>query len=166
MENTSTGILKIAVEFIMVALFLMIALRVIHLRDNYSVAFNNRKDVERALENTLEFSKYSGNKTKTTRNVTLTGDQVLECLRNYRQGEMVIYVDKDRNGAEIKQDASKIALDEKKPLASREFTVSALAKRLDLAAEYYPYLVYDNVAVETEYGNSGLEVTGIAFIRK
>lgn len=160
MENTSTGILKIAVEFIMVALFLMIALRVIHLRDNYSVAFNNRKDVERALENTLEFSKYSGNKTKTTRNVALTGDQVLECLRNYRQGEMVIYVDKDKNGAEIYQTASGV---ESSPTA---YTVAVLAQRLKFESEYYPYLIYDNADARTEYGNSGLEVTGIAFIRK
>lgn len=166
MENQSTGISKIAIEFIMVAIFLGIALRVVHLRNTYAEAYSKRQDTEVALNNTLKYGKYTGNKTHDEKEYTVTGDIVLEALRNYHRGELVIYVDKDKNGAPIRQDASTLAIDSKKPFDLREYTVAGLTQRLDLTAEYYPYIVYDNAAIETEYGNTGVEITGIAFIRK
>lgn len=166
MENSSTGISKIAIEFIMVAIFLGIALRVVHLRNTYAEAYSKRQDTEIALNNTLKYGKYTGNKTKAEKEYTVTGDIVLEALRSYHRGELIIYVDKDKNNVPIKQDASSLAIDAKRPVDVREFTVAGLTARLDLTAEYYPYIVYDSAAVETEYGNTGVEVTGIVFIKK
>lgn len=160
MENSGTNVTKIAMEFILVALFLMIAIKVIRLRDTYSEAYTRRRDVEIALDNSLEFGKYSGNKTASDTVYQVTGGDVLEALRNYRNGEVVIFVDKDKHGVSIKQDALN-------SLTHPElFTAEYLSGRIDLASLYYPYLVYDNAAVETKYGNTGLEVTGIMFKKK
>ena len=160
MENTGVNISKIAIEFIMVALFLSIALRVIYLRDSYSDAYTKRQDTEIALSNSLEFGKYTGNKVKTDRVKTVTGGEVLEALRNYRHGEAVIYIDKTKHNATILQSPATINA------APASYTVEALSGVLDMRDLYYPYLVYDNADPVTQYGNTGLEVTGITFIKK
>jgi len=159
MESNATGITKIAIEFVMVAIFLAIALRIVYLRDTYSEAFTKRQDTEVALDTSLEFGKYSGNKTKTDRLVTVTGDEVLAALRDYHRGEIAIYVDATKTG-QIYQIPSTIAAH------PEYFTVSALQASIDLTAYYYPYLVYDNEDPRTNYGNNGLEITGLAFIKK
>lgn len=159
-ENT-VDIVKIALEYITLAIFFLFVLKGISLRNSYADALDNQYSLQIQTQERLEFAKYATGFNQNDRQECLTADMVLEALRKYRNGEICIYVDKMKDGRELYVDSSNAGI-----LKDR-LTVNALVSNLDMvSARYHPYLVYDNQDMRgPDYTGTGTEVKGIAFIR-
>lgn len=159
-ENT-IDMVKIAVEYITIAIFLFFVVKFIGIRNDYAEALNRQYDLQLKTQERLEFSKYDTGLNQSDRCESLTADMVLEALRKYRDGEICIYVDHMKDGSELYLDSRNAAS------IADKLTVDALTKNLDMtSARYHPYLVYDNQNMKgPTYTNKGTEVKGIAFIR-
>lgn len=159
-ENT-IDIVKIALEYITLAIFLVFVVKYIGLRNDYAEALNAQHDLQIKTQERLEYGKYNTGLNQEDRTQSLTADMVVEAIRKYRDGEICIYVDHMKDGNELYIDSTNaIAMTDK-------ITVEALTGNLDMtSARYHPYLVYDNQNMRgPDYTNEGIEVKGIAFIR-
>lgn len=159
-ENT-VDIIKIALEYITLAVFLLCVVKFIGLRNDYARALNAQYDLQMKTQERLEYGKYNVGLDQGNTSQSLTADMVVEALRKYRDGKICIYVDHMKDGSELYVDSSNAGA-----MADR-LTVDALTDNLDMvSARYHPYLVYDNQNMRgPTYTNEGLEVKGIAFIR-
>lgn len=159
-ENT-IDIIKIALEYITLAIFLVCVVKFIDLRNGYAEALNAQYDLQVKTQERLEFGKYNTGLDQRDRMQCLTADMIVEAVRKYRSGEICIYVDHMKDGSELYIDSRNAST-----LADK-LTVEALTGNLDMvSARYHPYLVYDNQDMRGPgYTNEGIEIKGIAFIR-
>lgn len=162
--DNAIDVIKIGLEYILLAIFLMFVIRTIELRDDYAKALNDQKTIEQSSNETLEFSIYNTGSDQHNKNETLPADELIACIRNYRNGDVSIYVD-DIGGQAYTFDSS-IATSENADLKSR-YTQKWLVNHLDMKSYYHPYLVYDNqdVTKSSSYNKKGDSITGIAFIK-
>lgn len=158
-EN-AIDMVKIALEYITLGIFLFCVVKFIGLRNDYAEALNRQYDLQVQTQERLEFSKYNTGLNQNSADECLTADMVLEALRKYSDGSVCIYVDHMKDGSELYIDSLNAES------MKDQMTVQALINNLNMAsARYHPYLVYDNQDIRGPYTNEGLEVRGIAFIR-
>lgn len=160
LAENSVDIIKIALEYILLAVFLVFVLKFIGLRNSYAQAMNQQYDLQTKTQLRLEFEKYNTGTNQSDLREALTADMVLEAIRRYRDGSICIYVDKMQDGSELYVDALNAES------MKNKLTVTALTNNLDMIhARYHPYLVYDNQNMKGPYGEKGVDIKGIAFLR-
>lgn len=162
--DSATDAVKIGLEYILLAIFLMFVIRTIELRDDYAKALNDQKTIEQSSKETLEFSIYNTGNDQNNKDETLPADELIACIRNYRNGDISIYVD-DIGGQAYTFDSIAAASEEKS--IKERFTQKWLTNHLDMQSYYHPYLIYDNqdVSKAENYNKKGDSITGIAFIK-
>jgi hypothetical protein len=152
--------LKMALEYILLGVFFLCAIEFIRIRDEYAQALNNQYSLQETTSQRLEFGKYNTGTTQSSLNECVTADMVIEAIRNYREGDISIYVDKTKNGTSLLLNESTAQTNKSR------FTVEYLITAFDFNTYYHPYLVYDSQDVTTgSYTPYGTEVTGIAFLK-
>lgn len=162
--DSAIDAVKIGLEYILLAIFLMFVIRAIELRDDYAKALNDQKTIEQSSKETLEFSIYNTGNDQNNKDETLPADELIACIRNYRNGDISIYVD-DIGGQAYTFDSIAAASEEKS--IKERFTQKWLTNHLDMQSYYHPYLIYDNqdVSKAENYNKKGDSITGIAFIK-
>ena len=110
--DSAIDAVKIGLEYILLAIFLMFVIRTIELRDDYAKALNDKKTIEQSSKETLEFSIYNTGNDQNNKDETLPADELIACIRNYRNGDISIYVD-DIGGQAYTFDSIAAASEEK-----------------------------------------------------
>lgn len=166
--DSPIDVIKLGIEYTLLAIFLMFVVRVLCLRDDYAKALNQKDIIEMSAKETLEFSEFNTGKDQTNKEETVPADEVLACIRKYRDGSVTIYID-HMNGASMNgksqiYDSSVSTSDD--PETNKKYKQSQLIKDLRMTDYYHPYLVYDNMDVtnKASYNQTGDTVTGIAFL--
>ncbi len=161
LADNTIELIKIALEYITLAILLFFVVRFLELRSDYAESLNRQYDLQVRTQQRLEFEKYNTGVDQGDRSQGLTADMVVEAVRRYRDGKVCIYVDRMKDGSELYLDGQNAEA------LSDRLTVEALMQNLDMAsARYHPYLVYDNQSMRgPHYTNRGMEVKGIAFIK-
>lgn len=160
LAENAIDMIKIALEYITLAIFLICVVKFIGLRNDYAEGLNREYDLQVQTQERLEFSKYNTGLNQSDRSECLTADMVLEAIRRYSDGSICIYVDHMKDGSPLSVDAANVSSMKDK------LTVQALTNNLNMSgARYHPYLVYDNQNMKGPYTNKGMEIKGIAFIR-
>lgn len=190
MSENAVDVIKLGIEYIMLAIFLLFVGQVIQIRNSYAVKLNTREAQESAANETLEYSMYNTGDTAPDQNGTskfskecLSGDEVLACIRNYADGSINIYVDGVKQGNDSRIIDGRMALTGSMAtdMTTKDmFTEKYLSDHIYLDEQYHPYLIYDDKAVPFDadtkvknaswysggaYDQTGEAVTGLAFIR-
>lgn len=154
---------KIGLEYILLAIFLLLAINVIEVRNDCSNAMNVKKVMENKAKENLEFSEYQRGDDQANKTECLPADDVLACIRNYRDGSVTIYVD-DIGGTSYTFDKS-VAQNDNSTIRNR-YTQRWLTNHMDMKKYYHPYLIYDerDVTDKNAYNVKGDSVTGVAFL--
>lgn len=175
MSDSAIDVIKLGIEYILLAIFLIFVSQVVQIRNSYAMKINNREAQESATNDTLEFSMYDTDK-------PISGDEVIACIRNYSDGSIVVYVDRhgikkednkdginvpvilDSDGGGIRFDTEK-AYDQ---TLKKMFTRKWLTDHIYLSESYQPHLIYDgrDVTDSRNYDKKGQAITGIAFIKE
>lgn len=155
--------IKIGLEYILLAIFLVLAIRVIQIRNDCSNALNVRTITEEGTKEMLEFSQYNTGNNQNSKAETIPADEVLACIRNYRDGSVSIYVDNIGENEYVFD--STVAQSDDMNVRNR-YTQKWLTNHMSMKKYYHPYLIYDNQDVKdaTVYNKKGENVTGIAFL--
>lgn len=160
LSENAIDMIRIALEYITLGIFLFCVVKFIGLRNDYAEALNREYDLQVQTQERLEFGKYNTGLNQSDKSECLTADMVLEALRKYNDGSVCIYVDHMKDGSSLSVDGTNAAS------LKNKLTVQALTNNLDMTkAKYHPYLVYDNQNMKGPYTGKGIEVKGIAFIR-
>lgn len=159
-------VMKMAIEYILLAIFFICVMRFVHVKDRYAETLNREYDLQVLTRQQLEFGKYNTGTSLNAPEEYLNADSVMEAVRLYRDAQLCIYVDKmGRNGSVREFLLDGTTLEEYR--SKGWLSVSYLKNTLDLEnAKYHPYIVYDNEDMRGPYSGTGSEVKGIAFIRK
>lgn len=152
MADSGISLMKMAFEYILIVIFFIAVISFVHIRNNYADSFNTKEVTETQMQEALEFNKYN------TTGV-LTGDAVIEAIRNYKDGRIEIYVSKPGVSPiwlTATSNASNNAL----------FTTANLEKYISPKDHYKVYLSYDSTNLSTvkSVQTPGIEITGIAFV--
>ena len=163
-------LLKQGIEYMLIGIFIVLALYVVRVRDNYADATNNINMVQKSTQDELEFSMYDTGSHLSESDEWITADEVIACFRKYKSGDMEVYLDKDKTGSPLVLSIDTVLEDEKRPAGQpSKFSVSRLVNTVDNRYYYHPFLLYDGVTVDSvdfkNYDNSGYAVTGIVFIK-
>lgn len=174
MSESVIDTIKLGIEYIMLAVFLIFVSQTVQLRNSYAMKINSREAQESAVNDTLEFSMYDTDK-------PLSGDEVVSCIRNYTDGSITVFVNRDgikkvdnKDGINVSvildtdrgfQFNSAKASDQ---TLKKVYTRKWLTDHIYLADSYQPYLVYDGADItdRSKYNKVGQAVTGIAFIKE
>ncbi|SHK69645.1 hypothetical protein SAMN02745136_03129 [Anaerocolumna jejuensis DSM 15929] len=170
-RETLEEMITIGVEFLTVAIFLVFVVNFVGIKKDFAEVKNNKTATAHQVRQYREFGKYeTGFSPKTEaanyKSECLYADDVLEAIRNYRDGSIEIYVDKPNSTGvpihlttgDAEQNPSNYSLE----------VLTSTAKGVDLSALFHPYLIYNgsDVTDPSYYNNySSGTVTGIAFIR-
>ncbi len=169
-RETLEEMITIGVEFLTIAIFLVFVVNFVGIKSDFANVKNNKIITAHYVRQYREFGKYETGFSKISdagyKSECLYADDVVEAIRNYRDGSIEIYVDiPNASGVPIHLTRKDAELNPSN--YSMEALMSA-AKGVDLNALFHPYLIYngDDVTDVTFYNNnfSG-SVTGIAFIR-
>lgn len=158
--------IKLGVEYIMIAVFIGLAIKVVSIRNSYAETLNEQEISASTIRETLEFSMYNTGTDQNDRDEWMTGDEVIACFRKYRSGEIQVYLDKTSSNTSLllnRDTAHQTTSDNK----TEVFSLQNLLQIIDTTKFYHPYLVYDNenIANPSKYSHSGDYISGIAFIR-
>lgn len=193
MSENVIDIIKLGIEYILLAIFLLFVVQVIQIRNSYASNLNNKNAQTRTAQESLEFSSYrtgdmdpADNTKKKYLSECITGDDVLACIRNYSDGSVKIYVD-GMQGTDDRIDDGLTIFDTdaaNTPKWQYIYSEEWLSDHLYVDGAYHPYLIYDNYAEPMEgyddnqviskkpewytnnrYAHKGEAVTGIVFIR-
>lgn len=171
-RETIEEMITIGLEFLTVAIFLVFVVNFVGIKKDFADIKNDKAATAHKVRQYREFGKYEtgfSDKEKDPANYKsecLYADDVIEAIRNYRDGSIEIYVDKP-NSSGTKFHLTKKDAVENPSNYSMESLMSA-SKGIDLKGLFHPYLIYngDNVEDPTFRNNfSSGTVTGIAFIR-
>lgn len=168
MSENVIDVIKIGIEYILLAIFLLFVSQIIQLRNSYASGLNSRKAQESAIQETLEYSMYdTGTESPSEDNRAskkflsecVSGDEVVSCIRNYADGSVNIFVDgavNENNSSYIRDGMLVLNSELATNTESRViFTQKWLQNHIDLTASYHPYLIYDNGAVPFTRSDSG-----------
>ena len=166
-ESTIDAI-KLGVEYIMIVIFIGLAIKVLALRNDYANSLNEQEISEANLKETLEFSMYNTGIDQNNRDEWMTGDEVVACFRKYRNGSVQVYLDKAKDGSSLLLNSQ--TFQNKSILNGREvntFSLEYLLTAIDMSSFYHPYLVYDDEDITNpdSYQHSGASVSGITFMK-
>lgn len=163
-------VIKQGVECMLIAAFIIFAMYIIHVRDNYADTTNNMMMTDEVTQNDLEFSMYNTGKRLNVADEWLTADEVIACFRKYKNGDTEVYLDKDKNDQPLFLNIDTVTADNQRaPGTPSKFSVTKLMETVDNRYYYHPFLLYDGVTVDQvdfkQYDNTGYAVTGIVFIK-
>lgn len=148
---------KMALEWILIGIFVILVIRVMSVRDSYATKITEKQVRESAVNESLEFSKYNTGINQTDISECILASEVIACIRKYDRGELPIYVTKaDGSGKLYNQNTSK-----------DDYKLASIESQIDYNAYYHPYLVYDTESVTQSYTtleHAGDEVVGIIFV--
>lgn len=189
MSESVIDTVKLGIEYIMLAIFLIFVSQVVQIRNSYAARINDREAQESAINETLEYSMYDTDE-------PISGDEVVSCIRNYSDGETAIFIDRKGFSASDAKARTDYSLDPNDTVSladmfqadkglstggfifntdkatnvatKKAFTRKWLSDHLKLSGSYTPYLIYDGADItdKTKYNKKGEAVTGIAFIYK
>lgn len=191
MSENAIDVIKLGIEYIMLAIFLIFVVQVIQVRNSYAQKLNTTEAQESAANETLEYSKYDtgdaapkDSSTQKFLKECISGDEVVACIRNYSDGSVNIYVDGVKQGHDGRIIDGRMALtgDMATNMNTKDmFTEKYLSNHIYLSDSYHPYLIYDGKAVpfngtlldknmqwytdDSYYDQTGEAVTAIAFIK-
>lgn len=170
-RETLEEMITIGIEFLTVAIFLVFVVNFVGIKKDFAEVKNNKIATAHQIMQYREFGKYETGFSKETDPASylsecLYADDVVEAIRNYRDGSIEIYVDKPNStGVPIyltRKDA------EQNPSYYSMEVLTSTTRGIDLGALFHPFLIYNggNVKDFSLYNNnSSGTVTGIAFIR-
>lgn len=170
-RETIEEMITIGIEFLTVAIFLVFVVNFVGIKNDFAEVKNNKIVTAHNIRQYREFGKYETGFTPETddanyKNECLYADDVVEAIRNYRNGSIEIYVDKP-NSSGVPVHLTKSDAEQNPSNYSMEVLMST-AKGIDYNALFHPYLIYngDDVTDPTFHNNySSGTVTGIAFVR-
>ncbi len=158
-------IMKMAVEYILLAIFFVCVIDFVHVKDRYAETLNREYDLQVTTRQQLEFGKYNTGLNQTNPDECLNADAVMEAVRLYRDAGVCIYVDRMGRNGYVRYDYLLDGTTLEEYQRNGWLSVDYLKKTLDLEnARYHPYVVFDNDDMKGPYHNTGTEVKGIAFI--
>ena len=170
-RETIEEMITIGIEFLTVAIFLVFVVNFVGIKKDFANVKNDKIVTAHNVKQYREFGKYEtgfsdiGNDVD-YKNECLYADDVIEAIRNYRDGSIEIYVDKPNTSGKpihlTRQDA------EENPDHYTMETLMSTVNGIDNKALFHPYLIYNgNNVMDTSFYNnhSTGTVTGIAFIR-
>lgn len=154
MSENVIDVIKIGLEYILLAIFLLFVGQVIQIRNSYASGLNTRSAQESASQETLEYSMYDtgdtapeDDRSQAFLKECISGDEVVSCIRNYADGSINIYVDGAKGSFRNQISDGRFVLTEDKAtdVSTREmFTEKFLRNHIYLDEEYHPYLIYDS----------------------
>ena len=150
-SETIIDAIKMGIEYILIVIFIGIAIAIMGLRNEYADSLNEISIATDAAQQQLEFSEYGTDR-------VYTADEVMAAIRKYRSGDTDIYVDDLGYGTALllNEDNAK-----KHP---KRYTIEYLMENMDFTNYYYSYLVYDGADVKKANSNGkGTTVTAISF---
>lgn len=170
-RETIEEMITIGVEFLTIAIFLVFVVNFIGIKNDFAEVKNDKIVTAHNVRQYREYGKYETGFSLASDDVSykeecLYPDDVVEAIRNYRDGRIEVYIDiPNSSGKPIhltKEDAD---------LNPANYSMEALmstAKGIDQNALFHPYLIYNGNDVSNSgfYNNhSSGTVTGIAFVR-
>lgn len=155
--DSATHMINTAIEYLLVVIFIGAIMEFVVLRNNYAQAYNEKVVLQEAVDNQLKYGGYNTGTDTSNKDECILGNHVIEVIRQYTNGEIRVYVDKDALGSEIYMDADTL---KQTPYT---YSVSALVDRIEATDYYHPFLVYDTKDM-TDF-TVGDEVTGITFVK-
>jgi hypothetical protein len=169
-RETLEEMITIGVEFLTVAIFLVFVVNFVGIKNDFAEVKNNKIVTAHNVRQYREFGKYetgySNIDEANYKSECLYADDVVEAIRNYRDGSIEVYVDIPNSSGK----AIHLTRDNAEQNPSN-YTMDALMsadRGVDLNALFHPYLIYNGNDVK-DYrfynNNSSGTVTGIAFIR-
>lgn len=170
-RDTLEEMITIGMEFLMVAIFLVFVVNFVGIKSSFAEVKNNKTVTSHNIKQYREFGKYETGFSDITKDADyksecLYADDVIEAIRNYRDGSIEIYVDKP-NSSGIPIHLTKEDAEQNPSNYSMSVLISA-EKGVDANALFHPYLIYNGNSVrDSSYYNnfSSGTVTGIAFIK-
>ncbi|BCJ93090.1 hypothetical protein acsn021_06590 [Anaerocolumna cellulosilytica] len=164
MDNENVqDIFGIAIQFILIGLFLTFCIFAFHIRSSFAVTRNEQIDSTRKIREARQFSKFKQNEcTGHLCDGHVYGDDIIELLREHAAGDLEIYINKvSETGISLRLNS------ETSVREANLFTTSSLNTLLNTQSEFHPYLIYDggDVTNSIYYNkNSTGQVTGVAFV--
>lgn len=153
MTDHFSTMIKLALEYFCVAVFLLFVIQFFSIKNNYADVLNERQDVSNSMKEFLEFDRFN--------NAILTGDQVIEAIRNYKDGRIEICVLNER-GNIVKW----LTSEDNDITNHADFSVEELGRCINMTDTYESCLVYDFKDASLATVNStGSEISGIKFTK-
>ena len=158
-SDSAIHLMSIGLEYLMIAVFIVVVYNFIVLRDDYANALNDKTILQENVDTRLEFSGYDNHGQTSDRSKLITGARLMEVIRLYRDGHIRIYINKDKNNNPITFDSDVAIYD---PL---RYSVAYLSNQIDSTSFYTSYLVYDTHVMTAVDNVGGDEITGISFVK-
>lgn len=158
--NTDSHIhlINTGIEYFLIIIFLVGLFSLKSLREALADAYNNKAEYQALINNQLEFGGYNTGSDLQDISECVPGNRVIEAIRQYKDGSLRIYVDKDKNNNSIYMDESAISLN------PYEFSAAHSTEIIDPETYYHPFLIYGTDPM-TAVNSSGTEVIGISFFK-
>jgi hypothetical protein len=171
-RETLEEMITIGIEFLSIAIFLVFVVNFVRIKNDFAEVKNIKIQTAHQVKQYREFGKYETGfsdpniDTLNYKSECLYADDVVEAIRNYKDGSIEIYVDKPNNsGIPIHSTKSDI---EQNPGNYSMEVLTSIDKGIDTKVLFHPYLIYNGCNVKDPLyhnNNSSGTVTGIAFIR-
>lgn len=170
-RETLEEMITIGVEFLTIAIFLVFVVNFVGIKGDFAEVKNNKIITAHYVKQYREFGKYEAGFSPESddaayKSECLYADDVVEAIRNYRDGSIEIYVDRP-NASGVPIHLTRADAEQNPSNYSLEALMSA-ARGVELGTLFHPYLIYNgNDVTNTVFynNNSSGSVTGIAFIR-
>jgi hypothetical protein len=164
MDNENVqDIFGIAIQFILIGLFLTFCIFALHIRTSFAVTRNEQIDNTRKIREAREFNKFKQREcTGPGCEGHVYGDDIIELLREHAAGDLEIYINK------VSETGISLLLNS--DTAVREanlFTSYSLNTLLNAQSEFHPFLIYDggDITNSIYYNNNSTgQITGVAFV--
>lgn len=191
MDENAVDVIKLGIEYILLAIFIFIVVQVVQMRNSYAESLNNRQAQTETAAERLEFSLYDTGDLTPSQNTSskyigecLSGDEVIACIRKYSDGSINVYVDGMKGTDPYIHDDKTWFDNEKAEDIDRRyiFKEAWLKKHIYADQGYHPYIIYEKqpyrtlnsagnvTAISTDWyfdpaDHSDPNITGIAFIK-
>lgn len=164
MDNESIqDIFAVAIQFILLGLFLIFCIFTFHIRTSFAATRNTQIDSTRKIREAREFSKFKQSDCTGIGCLGhVYGDDIIELLREHTAGDLDIYINK------VSEYGVSLWLNTNTAITEATiFTTNSLNSLLSTQSEFHPYLIYDggDVTKPDYYNkNSTGQVTGVVFL--
>jgi hypothetical protein len=160
MGDSILDYIKLGVEYIFIAIFLLLFFRVVLLRNQYADAVLTERDAASQLQAHLEYATYNTGTDQSCLDECITADVIVSAIREDAYSSMEFYI-VDKNG-KITYNLN----DDTRESDAGYTSLVTISSALDFSSYYHPYLLYDKEKFQknpVRYSGSGGNVTGIAF---
>lgn len=153
MTDHFSTMIKLALEYFCVAVFLLFVIQFFSIKNDYADVLNERQDVSNSMKEFLEFDRFN--------NAILTGDQVIEAIRNYKDGRIEICV-LNEHGNIVKW----LTSEDNDVTNHADYSVEELGRCINMTDTYESCLAYDSKDTSLASVNgTGSEISGIKFTK-